>query len=283
MGAPSLRSALGRELNWKYPSNRFALLVGFVGFVSIGLAALTYGWDLWRAVAGGAGAFIAWAIGRELDPDHPATAGFAGVVVLVTSFLEPSVLLISVAFLVASRVVAGTVGASLSWVDVVVFPVWGYATGGAIWYWPVGVVILMWILFAPESGPRRFFGAATFVLGFAVSWYRAPIEPMALGEPDLVAAGIVVGVGILSIVRASALSDSDAGRPTLTVARVRLARLALAMCLAIAVAGAGVSVLWDLQPVAAALATTAVVSLFGPVFVRAAPSGSRDESELNSE
>jgi hypothetical protein len=222
---------------------------------------LVYGWGPWRAIAGGGGAFVGWAVGRELDPDRTATAAVAGVLALVGGFFEPAALFISVAFLVAGRLTAGTVGASMSWLDVLILAVWGYATGGAIWYWPVGIAILGWALLAPEAGPRRYYGAVSLAAGFIVAWFLAPIQPLALERDGLYAAAVVLLVGAVSLIRCTASVDSDARSGTVTAARIRLARTVMTLCLVVAIAGVGIDAVWDLQPVLAALVAAAIVSL----------------------
>ncbi|WP_425145051.1 hypothetical protein [Deinococcus sp.] len=66
-------SSLARPLDLRLPSNRLAL-TGTLGF--LGLALLLR--RPWKEVLGtGGSAFLGWAIGRELDPDHPGTAALA--------------------------------------------------------------------------------------------------------------------------------------------------------------------------------------------------------------
>ncbi len=264
MTHPTELTGLGRPMDWRQPSNRFVALIFLVSLISLGAAALLYDWHWWRAVGGSIGVFVAWAIGRELDPAHPLTAGVASVAALGMAFVAEPALLESAAILIATRVISGTIGARISLVDVIVLAGLGFITGGAVWLWPVGISILAWLLVAPEVGNLRPVGFAALVLGFIVGWYLAPIEPLQTDPEGLIAAGSVLAVGLLSLVRCDAGVRTDARGGTVTALRVRLARAGSAVFVAAVLASRGVDALWDLGPVIAALTATAVVSILTP-------------------
>lgn len=110
----TVNSALGRSINLRYPTVRYALaasvLSGAVG-LAIGLFA-----DDRNAIrdgtSAGAAAFLAWAVGRELDPDRPLTAGLAAPLGLAIWLSGHTGLAAVGAALLAARIVVGTTGKS---------------------------------------------------------------------------------------------------------------------------------------------------------------------------
>ena len=78
-------TSLDRAIDLRYGSNWYALLIaiaagvlmGFLG-ASVGLIGSSAGW-----------VFLTWALGRELDPDKPATAAIASAGVLLLLGLNP--------------------------------------------------------------------------------------------------------------------------------------------------------------------------------------------------
>ena len=85
MGSKNM-SALMRPVDWHYPTNRAIILIALGVFVSgtafqvfQGTAFLTSaGWGL----SAGLAVFLAWALTRELDPDHDLAAFVAAVLTL---------------------------------------------------------------------------------------------------------------------------------------------------------------------------------------------------------
>ncbi len=72
---------LGRPLDPRYPSNRVAIVVPVA--IGVLVAALADGGLADRALEGGialVASFLAWALGREIDPDRTLTANGAAVV-----------------------------------------------------------------------------------------------------------------------------------------------------------------------------------------------------------
>lgn len=258
-------TGFGRHMDPRLPSNRFAGLISFIALVALGAAAVMYGWEPWRAFGGAIGVFVAWAIGRELDPDHTATAALASVAALGLAFVAPPDLWVSGAILIAARLVAGTVGARIKVGDVLVLALLGYISGGAVWLWPIGVGILAWLLVAPEVGRLKWSGVGFLVVGFVVAWYVAPIQPLLVDTGGLIAAGAVLLVGLVSLIRCSASARTDARTGTVSSLRIRLARAATTLFTVCAIAGQDLDAFWDVAPAVAAIAATAAISLFAPV------------------
>jgi len=87
------------------------MIVGVAGLAGIDVGS--------GPVTAAVGVFLAWAIARELDPDHPASAAIAiplSFVLLLV--LDPPSLLVSTGVLLGTRMAAGTVGTPLRPLDV---------------------------------------------------------------------------------------------------------------------------------------------------------------------
>ena len=118
-------TGLARPIDLSVPSNRFAVVLAAVAVavtwplaVVVGDAGVVAG--LGRAAAVGVGAFLAWAIGRETDPDHPDTARLAGVLFAALAWIGAPALAGLFALLLAVRLVARTTGHAPTLVDLVV-------------------------------------------------------------------------------------------------------------------------------------------------------------------
>ncbi len=82
-------TALGRPIDLRHASNRQAVGLAIVAAVLAAAVALDgQGFTAEigsAALAAGAGTFLAWALGRELDPDAPVTAFVAGLATIATT------------------------------------------------------------------------------------------------------------------------------------------------------------------------------------------------------
>ena len=80
-------TTLGRPIDLRYPSNRLAvgvtIVTGVVAFVLSDAGGLQRPAE---AAAVAIAAFLGWAVGHELDPDHPRSAGYAAVLAAVLGF-----------------------------------------------------------------------------------------------------------------------------------------------------------------------------------------------------
>jgi len=113
-------SSLSRPVDPRYPSNRFVIAAALVAGLATALANF-FGLDTGLApVSAAVGVFLAWAIGRELDPDYPASGAVAMPVSMVLLLvIGPASLLVSLGVLLGVRLLAGTVGAPLRTLDIV--------------------------------------------------------------------------------------------------------------------------------------------------------------------
>ncbi len=95
---------LGRPIDLRLPSNRFA--------VGIALATTAVAWAVGSApLTAGGSAFLAWALGRELDPDRPVTANISALAggAVAIYFAETSVGTVYL-FLIVARLLTRSTG-----------------------------------------------------------------------------------------------------------------------------------------------------------------------------
>lgn len=157
------RSHLWRALDLAVPSNRLAVLALAVVTVVAGLLVAELseagiGAALLTGLRYGVGAFLAWALGRELDPDRIATARAALLVFLVLAWLGPPDLGALVALLLATRIVLRSTGRAPTTLDLgVVVLVAGVAATSAAGF--VAALGLAWALHVdrrlPDPAPDR--------------------------------------------------------------------------------------------------------------------------------
>lgn len=259
-------TGLGRPIDPRYPSNRYAVVASAVAAAAAGTVALAAGAQsplVW-AIRGGLAAFLAWAVARELDPDDTRSAALAaplGAVALAAG--APSLLAVAAALL-AVRIVVRTTGLWPTTIDLVAMAVlagvagwqfhgvWaGLALGGAL---AVDTRL-------PRPAPLRGLGAGavaaaaavvTGVLGdgFSGGW----------AWPD-VAQSMVLGAGALAVLALRTGPPAAAGDYTgvpLDQRRLQAGRLiavTIVASTALAGGGAGVAVL---GPVWAAFAGVAL-------------------------
>ena len=113
-------TGLYRTIDFNYPSNLFAIYCALVALV----VRLISSHSLALAVCAAGTAFTAWALARELDPDHPGSANTAAAITaLLGGLIIPEVRVfeafLSVGFLmVGARAVVGSTGLKPSDVDV---------------------------------------------------------------------------------------------------------------------------------------------------------------------
>ena len=182
------QSPLGRPLDPRYRSN---VLVA-VGAVFVGGATGLYNLlassplDVGAPTAGIA-VFLAWAIARELDPDHSSAALLAMVVAALALPLAPPSLLAAFGILLATRLATGTVGKPIGLVDGVVLIGLGAYLGAGSSTAAVVPALVAGIAISGKRSRLEFGAAAATALAAAASFavFRE-------GGTDAVIDGIVV-------------------------------------------------------------------------------------------
>lgn len=256
-----MRSGLTRGFDPRLPSNRFVLLMTPVAGIVAGVVTLAVGDGLGVAVqagfgAGGAG-FLAWATTRELHPDRPVLAAVALLLapwgLLVT---RPDLLAAGVGLVVA-RIVAGTTGRGIQWVDVAwvgtlaLVATWRPAAAPVL---AVGAVAVLAV--AVVSARRR---GETAALGMMIAAAAAlgPVLADVTIDPVIDALSITgVALGVVALLGPRSVRvGTDRVGGTITPGRVRAAR---AVVLVSAALGALVVAPATLAPLWASLAGVAL-------------------------
>ena len=260
MNSHAFASGFGRPIDWRYASNRFAIATWVVSLaVYLALAWWDERFTYLGAVAASVAVFLAWTIGRELDPGHTSVAGLAAMGSFGVVFIGAPAALVVFGALIAVRAVAGTTGRAMRWGDLAALGAAGFASGGAVWSWSIAIVLFAWLKAGPHVGPRRWWGVVALGVGFVAGWYFGELDPIVFSaESALLAVGVVV-VTMLAMVTVSTPGRTDSGKTDISATRVRLARGAAgAVCFSAVVLG-GRDALIQVGPVSCVLVATAVV------------------------
>lgn len=255
-------TSLARVVDPRYPSNRLVLIGAAVAGLAVGAAALLGADPNAGPIAAAVGVFLAWAIARELDPDHPMSAAIAIPVSLALSLsIGPSALLVSTAVLLGLRMTSGTVGTPLRLLDIAGIVGLSAALGtgltGATGVAVMTVGILVsegrhWKGFAIAAAAAIAFASVATVTGIERTW----VMPT---SAEWVTIGLAVAATLLIVPARTSTSETDrrtgaVGRSRVTVSRIVAG---LAMLLGLGLTG-GVGVAALAGTTTAALAGTAI-------------------------
>lgn len=257
-----MRSAIGRPLDVRFPSNLYAigaaLASGGVGLLTELIRGdLSVVESFGSGAAAGGSAFLGWAIAREIDPDRNATAYLAAPIGLAIWFFGAPALLVSGAVLLMARVVAGTTGGRLITADLVFLA--GYAVitglrpGGVVAAVGLGVALIVDCRISHHDSVRQYAAGAVAVVGSivaAVVW-ADPVEFTSLSAGAAVVAVVAAAAVFTPIGQVSSVGDMT--RKLLDPRRILGARLATAVVVAAMIAVAGEDGSFAMGPVLAAL------------------------------
>jgi hypothetical protein len=268
-----VRSGITRRLDFSHRSNRFVVVATLGSGIVAGCVGLPSGGSWWPAVAdgvlAGGASFLAWATARELDPDHPASAGIAAMLAPALLVAGPANLLIMTVLLVSVRLVAGTTGRAARPIDLLLLGLAAAliclrAGGGAV----ATVAALAPALSAWWQPPARrllFIGSGAMLMAVAAlsvfvgdpgPW----LQPEGL-ERGLLVSGLAAGlVATWVLVPLRSATDSHHGGRILE-SRIRLARVVTVVACVGAAVWSGAAGVLTVGPAWAALATTAVSSI----------------------
>ncbi|MEX0825886.1 MAG: hypothetical protein WD184_03905 [Acidimicrobiia bacterium] len=268
-----IRSGITRRFDFSYRSNRFAVVATLGSGIVAGCVGLLSGGGWWPAVAdgvlAGGASFLSWATARELDPDHPVSAGIAAVLAPVLLVAGPANLLVMTVLLVSVRVVGGTTGRAMRPIDLLFLGLGAAliclrAGGGAV----ATVAALAPALSAWWHRPARrllFVGSVAILLAVAaLSVFIADpgpwLQPEGL-ERGLLVSGLAAGLVATWVVAPlrSATDSRHGGR--ILESRIRLARVMTVVACVGAAMWSGAAGVLAVAPAWAALATTAVSSI----------------------
>jgi hypothetical protein len=252
-------SSLSRIIDPRLSSNRLAIGGALTAAAAVGLSRLVGLDTALGPVSASIAVFLAWAIARELDPDHPASAAIAiPIALLLLVSLGPASLVVSTGVLLGARMTAGTVGTPLCLLDIIGIVALSALLGASL-LGVVGFAAMMIGVFMDEPHFKRAVaiaaaGTTAFIavaLNSGTAW--AWMMPDAAGWVALV---VAAGGSLLVVPAASPMASTDrhtgiVRRERITVARVSVGLMVVAGF--ILAGGTGI----------AALAATAIAALAG--------------------
>lgn len=264
-------SSIGRPIDRRYATNRavasLALLVAVASFLVLRLSGESPPASFLRAVSLAVGFFLAWAIARELDPDHGASAFVAAGLTLIplATLARPDYAAVFLVLLLL-RIVNRSVGPAARPLDTI-----GILALVAVAAWRGNPLIVMAAAIAfildgiLKPGHRIHLAAAGASLGLVVvAWTN--LAGGLPGAPDMTSwLGLGATLPILILIKGSGdpLSVSDDGGGRLSATRVRSAQWLGFLLFAALVVGSGPAGWSAVSPLWAALAGTGLFSLYG--------------------
>jgi hypothetical protein len=208
-------SALARPVEPQYPTNLAVIIL--LPIIAIGLFA-------WLAMNGsgmgeagkaglfGAGAaFLAWALGREMDPDHNATAFIAMALTVLLAGLGYGFDLLTLgAVLFAVRLVNRTVGPSARIGDVITLVLLnlGAVFAEGAWWMPFISVIALAIdeVFERSNLPQRLAIPALLIMGILPFFAGNGVD---LSAMDTLVRGWIVTVVVIALMVAGTIYNTE--------------------------------------------------------------------------
>jgi hypothetical protein len=271
-----VRTGLARMLDVEHRSNRYVLAVSILG----GLSTLIWRWataaeDPWLwAFQVGAAMFLAWAIGRELDPDDTLSAGLAALVVVPLLALGTPSLASAAAMLIATRIAVRTTGISPHLIDGVVLTAFAAYLGSQEQAWPALGVLIVAIgtdRYAHPPGPVR---TLWFAIGMALAalvtaiWLAGTSDWIQPTIPEWIVVGGAAVLAFLAIINTRPpVSTADYHPGELSESRLRFGRVLALFVLVVGIVYVGGPSVPDLTPLWAAVASVTVAHyyrLLGP-------------------
>ena len=248
-------------------SNKIVVAGSAVALVVYVVRSLTEQWvvgnpmTVSEAMASSFVVFAAWALARELDPDHPWPAVVAMAASFATALWFVPDLLVVGSAAIALRAISGTVAKPLRAFDLGLVAVVGFGSGHELAFWSIAIFVFVFLKVAPEVGRLRWWAAIALAIGFVAGWYPGELSPVNVtAQPASIAAAfLLVGAIAASRVTVSAKTDSRPG--LVETKRLVMSRLAAGVIAASATLIGGFDAMWEIAPVGVALAVVAIVSM----------------------
>ncbi len=262
---PQPSSALGRPLDPRYPSNMIAALGSGAAMLLFLFYNLVAEEPLPTApISAGLTVFLAWAISRELDPDHNASAYLAMLLAFASVLFLNASPLFGFGVLIGTRLATGTVGLRLGRRDLPFVVAFGALLGSGFNSLAAVAALVIGILAIDRYSRRSLVTAfVTVVAAAAVFAIRSPETVWIAPGPWDIALGLIVVVSLaLSIPARQPESLTDVRGREILGKRVTISRIAVAVCTAAAFVIAGATGLQAAFAVAGvSLVATAVVNV----------------------
>lgn len=221
-------SALGRPIDPNYSSNVLAVGVAAGTALLFGVYNLVAAEPLASSwLSASVAVFIAWAIGRELDPDHNLSAALAMAVALLSALAVAPSLLFGFGVLTATRLCTGSSGVGLKPLDLVSVVAIGAVLGtGPI---PLATVpaLAIGVLIVEQASKRSMILAGLVtVAGIVAAVIAGPwAVDRNLGTIAIVLALVVVVATALTVPAAAPQATGDVGDEPLVAWRLTMARV----------------------------------------------------------
>lgn len=225
-------SAIGRPLDFSYQSNKNAAIIALLFFV-FGIvwkliAGVLFGPSLIFGLGAAATAFLAWAIGREVDPDYNATA-FLGAVFSFTGLLVFGMPLIlgMLWLLFLMRIFNRTTGLPAKINDSIILfllTTWMvYSSENALYAFAAGLVYFLDARFRPKHHFHLYFSILAIAGGIIVYLLNfANLGELNVRVPEQVPAVTISFFFLLHVFTTKeVLSTCDVNNSPLSPARVR--------------------------------------------------------------
>lgn len=267
-GRLRFKTGLGRILHIEHRSNRYAISATLLA----GIGTLVWRWssggdEPWQwSIRIAAAVFLAWAIGRELDPDHPGTGALASLVVIPLATLGALSIAAGVAALFAARIAVRTTGVSLHWWDGAMLIAGAAYLGARSETWPALGMLLLAVgtdSYAEPPGPKRtlWFGAVMTAVSLATAIVFS--EPADWTQPTIaewILFGLFAVSGFLAIgYTRQPRSEGDFRPGRLSETRLRYGRVLAVFTLAVGIIFLGGPVIPTLAPLWAASVSVAAI------------------------
>lgn len=223
---------IGRPVDPSYPSNAFIMLFSLAVSIGFGIYSYLTGSSAFSSllfcVRSFISVFLAWSLGREVDPDCPLCAGLAaiGQVVVIWMIGVPS-LLLPLWALLSFRILNRTTGIKAGWADsflVIAFSLWlGYQFS---WVVPGATAVIL-LADGLMKDPNRKQIVPGLLTGGATVYLLINSPSMWTGYGDFPGKlGIVLGISLifLSVIYDSrnVISTGDESKKKLNPHRVQL-------------------------------------------------------------
>ncbi len=224
---PPSSSALGRPLDPRYRSNVLAVVGSGLAASTVFLLGLISAEPLpASALAAGLAVFLAWAIGRDLDPDRPSTAAAAMVVSFASTFFFAPSLLFGFGLLIGTRLIVGTVGLPLKTFDrAALLVIAGLMGTGVNSLAATAALVAGLIVSDGWSARTRLLGVGSLAIAALVFALRGAGFNFTFEVETLWVVGALLVATWLVVPAATPHTKTDVGQQRLSGSRVTVARI----------------------------------------------------------
>jgi len=257
-------TSIGRPVDPKWPTNRAIVILALVSAAGVAVARTALARQplpesSLDGLVAGAAVFLAWALARELDPDHDLAA-FVGALLAVPAVLLTgmprfaSVLLLLLALRIVNRTV-GPVARPLDTIALLGLAGWVAWSGDWVGCFVLFLALLLdGTLEVPHRPHLAAAGAALALTGVAAT--RSGFPPLVSGASWITISALVLLLPFLRVMRESGAPRTltDVGATPLRGRRVRSAQALGLLSVVLAVALEGETGLAAVSPAWAAVA-----------------------------